>query len=120
RYDHVLSDIRAVVDVATDIPVKVIVETAYLSQDEKVRICELVQKSGARFIKTSTGFAPKGAEIADIQLFKEILKDRVLIKASGGIKSYDQAVAFIEAGAHRIGTSSGIEIVNRSSSNKDY
>lgn len=121
KYDEVLDDIAAVVKAAGKIPVKVIVETAYLSLEEKIAAAACVKLSGARFIKTSTGFGPKGAQIDDILLFKNLLKNEVLIKASGGIKTYDQAIAFIQAGSDRIGTSSGIDILQRAnSSNKDY
>lgn len=118
-YDTVLIDIQAVVAASGKVPVKVIVETAYLNSVEKICVAACVQLSGAAFIKTSTGFASKGAEIDDIVLFKNLLTD-VQIKASGGIKNYDQAIAFIQAGADRIGTSSGVEIIQKTNSNKDY
>src|SRR5690606_15647667 len=103
-------------------PVKVIVETAYLSQEEKVFVCACVQLSGAKYIKTSTGFAPANANIEDIILFKHLLGTRIKIKASGGIKTREQALRFIEAGANRIGTSSGVAIVTNlnDSSEKAY
>lgn len=109
-YDFVYQDIKEVVLAAKDVPVKVIIETAYLSDEEKVIACACVQLAGAKFIKTSTGFAPTHARIEDIQLFKYLLGDKVKIKASGGIKTREQARAFLEAGADRLGTSSGVEI----------
>ena len=90
---------------------KVIVETAYLSDAELERACKLCADAGADFVKTSTGFAPSGAKVENIALMKKNLPDHVGIKASGGVKSFEQALALIEAGANRIGTSSGIAIV---------
>jgi deoxyribose-phosphate aldolase len=90
---------------------KVIIETAYLSDSEIEKACKLCADAGADFVKTSTGFAPSGATIEHIALMKSILPPSVGIKASGGIKTYDQAVAMINAGASRIGTSSGVSIL---------
>jgi len=90
---------------------KVIVETAYLSDPELERACKLCADAGADFVKTSTGFAPSGAKVENVALMKKNLPDHVGIKASGGVKSFEQALALIEAGANRIGTSSGIAIV---------
>jgi deoxyribose-phosphate aldolase len=90
---------------------KVIVETAYLSDDELARACKLCADAGTDFVKTSTGFAAKGAEVDQVKIMKNNLPSTVGIKASGGIKSYAQAVSLIEAGADRLGTSSGISIV---------
>ena len=90
---------------------KVIIETSYLSDEEIERACKLCADAGADFVKTSTGFAPVGATIEHIALMKKNLPDHVGIKASGGIKTLEQAVALIQAGAHRIGTSSGVSIV---------
>ncbi len=111
EYDYVFQDIRQVVQAAQGLPVKVIVETAYLTQEEKIFLCAAVQLSGAKYIKTSTGFATSHAQLEDIKLFKSLLGERIRIKASGGIRNQEQARAFIEAGADRIGTSAGIEIV---------
>jgi deoxyribose-phosphate aldolase len=90
---------------------KVIVETAYLSDPELERACKLCADAGADFVKTSTGFAPSGAKVENVALMKKNLPDHVGIKASGGVKSFEQALALIEAGANRIGTSSSIAIV---------
>lgn len=90
---------------------KVIIETAYLSKPEIEKACKICADAGADFVKTSTGFASEGATLANIELMRSVLPNSVGIKASGGIKTYDQAKALISAGADRIGTSSGISIV---------
>jgi deoxyribose-phosphate aldolase len=90
---------------------KVIIETAYLSALEIEQACKICVDAGADFVKTSTGFAPAGATIEHIALMKKVLPDHVGIKASGGIKTYEQAVGMIQAGADRIGTSAGISIL---------
>ena len=89
---------------------KVIIETAYLTDDEIVEACKLCPDAGADFVKTSTGFAPAGAKVEHIQLMRQSLPAHVGIKASGGIKTKEQAIALINAGADRIGTSSGVKI----------
>jgi len=91
--------------------VKVILETTLLADDEIVKACKLCADAGVDFVKTSTGFAGEGAKIEHIKLMREVLPSNVGIKASGGIKTYDDAVAMINAGADRIGTSSGVEIM---------
>lgn len=104
--DKVLDDIRAVVEIG--LSVKVIVETCLLSTEEKVKICSLVKKSGATFIKTSTGFSHKGADLLDIKLMKKELGDSIKIKASGGISQMDFALQLIREGAQRLGTSRSV------------
>jgi deoxyribose-phosphate aldolase len=91
---------------------KVIIETAYLSDEEIVKACKLCADTGADFVKTSTGFAPTGAKAEHVQLMRSVLPKEVGIKASGGIKTKNQALAMIAAGADRIGTSSGVFIIN--------
>src|SRR5690606_18415574 len=91
--------------------IKIIIETAYLSDDEIVQACKLCADAGADFVKTSTGFAPSGANVEHIRLMRKVLPAEVSIKASGGIKTKEQALHMIEAGADRLGTSSGITIV---------
>lgn len=86
---------------------KVIIETAYLTEQEIINACKICADAGADFVKTSTGFAPEGAKLEDVKLMRSVLPDHVGIKASGGIKTYEQALQLIEAGAERIGTSSG-------------
>lgn len=92
--------------------VKVIIETGYLTHEEKVRACRLAVGAGAEFVKTSTGFGPGGATIADVKLMKDTVGPRVGVKASGGIRTRTEAIKMIQAGANRIGTSSGIAIVS--------
>jgi deoxyribose-phosphate aldolase len=93
---------------------KVIIETAYLSNEEIIDACKICADAGADFVKTSTGFAPEGAKVEHIKLMRSVLPDHVGIKASGGIKTYKQALDLIEAGADRIGTSSGPKICQES------
>lgn len=90
---------------------KVIIETAYLDNFDLSIACEICEEAGADFVKTSTGFAPKGAYLEQVKMMRQILPENVKIKASGGIQTYEQAVAFIEAGAARLGTSSGVAIL---------
>lgn len=105
-------DIQAIVRAASPAEVKVIVETALLSNLEKEKICRIVLDSGAAYIKTSTGFVPHGGAVTeDILLFKRIVKDKIKIKASGGIRTLAFARKLLEAGASRLGTSSGISII---------
>lgn len=90
---------------------KVIIETAYLSEDEIRTACKLCADAGADYVKTSTGFAPEGATVAQVKLMRSILPSNVGIKAAGGIKRYHQAIAMVNAGADRIGASAAVEII---------
>ena len=90
---------------------KVIIETAYLSDEEITEACKLCADAGVDFVKTSTGFAPSGAKVEHVKLMRSVLPAEVGIKASGGIKTREQAIAMVEAGADRLGTSSGVKIV---------
>lgn len=110
-----ISDLRKVC--SNGVVLKVIVETALLSEEEKITICQLVTRAGADFIKTSTGFASGGATLEDIQLFRNYIGPNVQIKASGGIRNQEQAIQFINAGVSRIGTSNGTVIVGASTKN---
>jgi len=110
--DYVRNDIAAVVRAAKKSPVKVIIETGLLSENEKKLACSLASEAGAAFVKTSTGFGPGGASIADIQLMRETIGPEVGIKASGGVRTAEIAREMIKAGAARIGTSSGPALVN--------
>lgn len=92
---------------------KVIIETAYLSEEEIITACKLCADAGADYVKTSTGFAPHGATLEQVKLMRKALPSNVGIKASGGIKSYDQAIAMVKAGADRIGSSAAVEIINQ-------
>ena len=111
--DAVESDIRGVVQVAREYGsvVKVIIETGLLSRDEKITACLLSKKAAADFVKTSTGFAIGGATVPDVKLMRETVGEELRVKASGGVRSYADAVAMVQAGADRIGTSSGVSIV---------
>lgn len=113
EYDKVRDDISAVVNAASKFQaiVKVILETGLLSDDEIVKACEISQEAGATFVKTSTGFGYGGAELDKVRLMRASVSDKVSVKASGGIRDKETALAMIEAGADRIGTSSGIKIV---------
>lgn len=91
---------------------KVIIETAYLSDEEMKKACKICADAGVDFVKTSTGFAPEGARVDHVKLMREVLPSSVGIKASGGIKTFEQARELIEAGADRIGTSSSLQIIN--------
>lgn len=97
---------------------KVIIETAYLSNDEIIEACTICADAGADFVKTSTGFAGSGATVEQVTLMKKVLPASVGIKASGGIKTFDQAVKLIEAGASRIGTSNGLNIISSANQSK--
>lgn len=111
-YDVVLDDIKAVVEAARDKAiVKVILETCLLTDDEKKKACEISLEAGAHFVKTSTGFSTGGATIEDVKLMKSIVGNKMEVKASGGIRDLETANKMIEAGATRLGTSSGIKIV---------
>lgn len=116
----VFEDIKAVVQAAGGKTVKVIIETCLLTDEEKVRACELSLKAGAHFVKTSTGFSTGGATVEDVALMKKTVGDNALVKASGGVRDYDGAMAVIEAGANRIGASSGVKIVNHEVADTDY
>jgi deoxyribose-phosphate aldolase len=112
--EYVENDIRAVVAGADKKAlVKVIIETCLLTDEEKVTACKLAQKAGADFVKTSTGFSTGGATVADIALMRKTVGDSMGVKASGGIRDYDTAIAMIKAGATRIGASASVAIVNK-------
>lgn len=108
---YVFDDIAGVVRAAKGKIVKVIIETSLLSQEEKKKACLIARKAGAAFVKTSTGFGPGGATVADIELMRETVGGEMGIKASGGVRSAETARDMIRAGANRIGTSSGIAII---------
>ncbi|MDE6289392.1 MAG: deoxyribose-phosphate aldolase [Ureaplasma sp.] len=118
--DYCISEINKIKSAIGNNVLKVIVETAYLTQEEKVLAAEIVLKSNAEFIKTSTGFASSGAQLEDIKLWKSILKDVKKIKAAGGIRTKEDAIKFIKAGADRLGASSGVQIMNDESCNNTY
>ena len=107
----VLRELRDVVEAADERTVKVILETCLLSRDEKIRACQLVVESGAHFVKTSTGFGTGGATTHDVQLLRQTVGPNFGVKASGGIRETRIALAMIEAGATRLGTSASVAIV---------
>lgn len=114
-------DIRAVVDASNGKALtKVIIETDLLTDEEKVRACQIAVKAGTNFVKTSTGFSTGGATIADITLMRKTVGPEIGVKASGGVRNTSDAQALIEAGATRIGASSGVAIVNGLTSESDY
>ncbi|MED4934658.1 deoxyribose-phosphate aldolase [Heyndrickxia coagulans] len=112
--EAVEADIRAVVEAAQGKLVKVIIETCLLTNEEKELACRLSVKAGAHFVKTSTGFSTGGATVEDVKLMRQTVGDKAGVKASGGIHTKAEAEAMIEAGATRIGASSGVKIVSES------
>lgn len=113
RFDLVEKEIRTLKDACGDNVLKVIIETCLLTEEEKVKMCEVVTNSGADFIKTSTGFSTSGATFADVALFKEHVGPQVKIKAAGGISSFADAEKFVELGADRLGTSRLVKIMKQ-------
>jgi deoxyribose-phosphate aldolase len=112
KYAYVEKDLNSVVKVSEGKAlVKVIIETCLLTPDEIRKACEIVIASGAQFVKTSTGFSKYGARVEDVEIMKETVKDKILIKASGGVSDFESMKAMINAGANRIGTSKGIAIM---------
>lgn len=112
-YGTVYDDIRAVVETAGSIPVKVIIEAGLLEGKEKIAACLLAEKAGAAFVKTSTGFTSGGATVEDVRLMKAVVGDRIGIKAAGGIRDFQSARALVEAGATRLGCSASVAIVTK-------
>ena len=110
-FDAVTEEIRTLKEAAGDKILKVIIETCYLTQEEKIRICRCVTEGGADFIKTSTGFGTAGAKIEDIRLFKEHIGPGVKIKAAGGVKTVADLEMFLSEGCERIGTSSAVNLL---------
>jgi len=114
KYDKVKQDIERIVEVAApSVTVKVILETSLLTDEEKKKAAIIAMEAGADFVKTSTGFGPGGATVYDIKLLKGVVGNRIGIKAAGGIRTYEKALQMISAGAIRIGTSSGVQIIKR-------
>lgn len=111
KYSGILSEINQIKEVCDGKILKVIIETCLLTEEEKIKMCEIVSSSNADYIKTSTGFSTAGATLADIQLFKKYMKPGKGIKAAGGISSFEDAEAFLENGATRLGTSRLVKIM---------
>jgi len=119
-YVYVEEDIAAVVNAAGNKTVKVIIETCLLTDEEKVKACELSVKAKAHFVKTSTGFSTAGATVADVKLMKEAVKGMAKVKAAGGVRSMEDVKAMIEAGADRIGTSGGVALMTQTEMKTSY
>ncbi len=113
EYDYVLDEIKAIRKACEGHILKVIIETCLLTEEEKIKMCEIVTASGADFIKTSTGFSTAGATFADVELFAKHVGPNVRIKAAGGISSLEDAERFMELGASRLGTSRIVKIVKQ-------
>ncbi|WP_461812935.1 deoxyribose-phosphate aldolase [Faecalimonas sp.] len=118
-FDKVTEEIRSLKQAVGDKILKVIIETCYLTKEEKIAMCKAVTEAGADYIKTSTGFGTAGATMEDILLFKEYIGPHVKMKAAGGVKSVEDMEAFLEAGCDRIGTSSAISLI-QGREGKDY
>jgi deoxyribose-phosphate aldolase len=115
----VAADVAAVVGAAQGAAVKVIIETGLLTTDEIITACHLCENAGARFVKTATGFLGRGATVEDVLLMRSSLSANVRIKASGGVKTFEAACELIRAGADRLGTSSGVALVQGQKSNSE-
>ncbi|MGB4985045.1 MAG: deoxyribose-phosphate aldolase [Erysipelotrichaceae bacterium] len=113
NYDLVVEDIKAVVNAADGHCVKVIIETCLLTDDEKRLATQACLDAKATFVKTSTGFSTSGATFEDVAILKSVAKDNMLIKAAGGVRSYEDVLKMVENGANRIGTSSGVKLVTK-------
>ena len=111
NWDNVYRDIKAVVDAANGVLVKVIIETCYLTDEEKIEACKMAVKAGADYVKTSTGFGSGGATAHDVKLMADTVKGHALVKASGGIRDKEAFDEMINAGASRIGCSAGVKIM---------
>ncbi len=120
KYELVKSDIETVVEAADGVLVKVIIETCLLTDEEKKKMCQIVVGAGAQFIKTSTGFSTGGATKEDIELFNNNIQGKIEIKASGGVRTIEDAKMMIDNGATRLGTSGGVQIVQGKESTNLY
>ena len=112
-YDYVTKDIEKVVNASKPSIVKVIIETCLLTNEEKVEACKCALNAKAAFVKTSTGFSTNGATVEDVKLMKDTVKDNCKVKAAGGIRSYEDALKMIDAGADRLGCSAGVKIMEQ-------
>ena len=119
-YEKVEEEIRAIKEAVGERILKVIIETCYLTEEEKIAMCKAVTNAGADYIKTSTGFGTDGARMEDVVLFKEHIGENVKIKAAGGVRTKEDLIAFIEAGCDRIGTSSAIKMLKGEENKSDY
>lgn len=114
NYDYIEKEMSEMVELchSNSVLIKVIFENTYLTDEEIAEVAKIAKKVRPNFIKTSTGFGPSGAKVEDVKLMKSIVEDDVLVKAAGGIRNSDDFLAMISAGADRIGTSSGVKIIN--------
>lgn len=113
NYDLVRDDVKAVVEAANGTLVKVILETCLLTEDEIKKACELCVEAKADYVKTSTGFSTRGATIEDVQIMKAVVQGKAKVKAAGGVRTHEDMVKIVEAGADRIGTSAGCSLVEK-------
>lgn len=120
KYEEVENEIRAIHEACDGRILKVIIETCLLTEEEKIKMCEIVTNAGAEFIKTSTGFSTAGATFADVELMKKYIGKDVKVKAAGGISSFDDAEKFISLGAERLGTSRLIKILKNTDTGAGY
>ena len=120
RYEKIQEEIAAIHEACRGRILKVIIETCLLTEEEKIKMCEVVTNAGAEYIKTSTGFQASGATFADVELMKKYIGPDVKVKAAGGIASFDDAEKFIELGADRLGTSRLIKILKNTDSGAGY
>lgn len=119
-YEKVEEEIRSIKEAVGERILKVIIETCYLTKEEKIAMCKAVTNAGADYIKTSTGFGTDGARMEDVILFKEHIGENVKIKAAGGVRTKEDLIAFIKAGCDRIGTSSAIKMLKGEENKSDY
>lgn len=121
-YEYVFNDIKVIADLSKKhlCTSKVIIETCLLSDEEKIIACLLSKAAGANFVKTSTGFSKGGATVHDVTLMKFVVGDRLQVKASGGVRSYEDAIAMVNAGATRLGASAGVKIIAGQNSESSY
>lgn len=120
RYQEVEDEIRQIHEACQGKILKVIIETCLLTEEEKIKACEIVTRAGAEYIKTSTGFSTAGATFADVELMKKHIGEGVKIKAAGGISSFDDAEEFMRLGANRLGTSRLVKIIKNTDSGQGY
>ncbi|AVN62169.1 deoxyribose-phosphate aldolase [Mesoplasma coleopterae] len=120
NYELVLEDMKAVKKAAGSHVVKCIMENCLLTREEIIKACEIAVEAGLEFVKTSTGFSKSGATFEDVKLMKSVVKDNALVKAAGGVRTFDDAQKMIEAGADRLGTSGGVAIIKGEENNASY
>ena len=120
RYEELEEEIRQIHDACEGKILKVIIETCLLTEEEKIKMCEIVTNAGAEYIKTSTGFSTAGATFADVELMRKYVGKEVKVKAAGGISSFDDAEKFISLGADRLGTSRLVKIMKNTDVGAGY